>query len=87
VYIWRRTWRHGFIERFRVEMPPQRADHTHISGCYRAGARGIFFPSSACAYTPTSNETRRFARQGSDATGDAERGYGWEKLISNVLQE
>ena len=75
----------GFIERFRVECLRSILINTHmIEAACRAGARRYFFSSSACAYnTLLQNDPNVRALKESDAyPAMAERGYGWEKLIS-----
>ena len=75
----------GFIERFRVECLRSILINTHmVEAAYRAGARHYFFSSSACAYnTLLQQDSNVRALKESDAyPAMAERGYGWEKLIS-----
>src|SRR5438046_1930941 len=62
--------------------------NTHmIEAAYRAGADRYFFSSSACAYsTLLQEDTNARALKESDAyPAMAERGYGWEKLISEMF--
>ena len=64
--------------------------NTHmIEAAYRAGARRYFFSSSACAYnTLLQQDPNVRALKESDAyPAMAERGYGWEKLISEMFCE
>jgi nucleoside-diphosphate-sugar epimerase len=78
----------GFIERFRVECLRSILINTHmIESAYRAGARRYFFSSSACAYnTLLQQETDVRGLKESDAyPAMAERGYGWEKLMSEMF--
>jgi len=78
----------GFIERFRVECLRSILINTHmIESAYRAGARRYFFSSSACAYnTLLQQDPRVRALKESDAyPAMAERGYGWEKLVSEMF--
>ena len=78
----------GFIERFRVECLRSVLINTHmIEAAYRAGARRYFFSSSACAYNTTLQQDPKItALKESDAyPAMAERGYGWEKLISEMF--
>jgi nucleoside-diphosphate-sugar epimerase len=78
----------GFIERFRVECLRSILINTHmIEAAYRAGARRFFFSSSACAYnTLLQQDPKITALKESDAyPAMAERGYGWEKLISEMF--
>jgi GDP-D-mannose 3', 5'-epimerase len=75
----------GFIERFRVECLRSILINTHmLEAAYQAGARRYFFSSSACAYnTDLQRDPNVRALKESDAyPAMAERGYGWEKLIS-----
>ena len=78
----------GFIERFRVECLRSILINTHvIEAAYRAGARRYFFSSSACAYnTLLQQDPRVRPLKESDAyPAMAERGYGWEKLMSEMF--
>jgi nucleoside-diphosphate-sugar epimerase len=78
----------GFIERFRVECLRSILINTHmVESAYRAGARRYFFSSSACAYnTLLQQDPKITALKESDAyPAMAERGYGWEKLISEMF--
>jgi GDP-D-mannose 3', 5'-epimerase len=78
----------GFIERFRVECLRSVLINTHmIEAAYRAGARRYFYSSSACAYnTLLQQDPNVRALKESDAyPAMAERGYGWEKLISEMF--
>ena len=80
----------GFIERFRVECLRSILINTNmIEAAYRAGARRYFFSSSACAYnTLLQKDPNVRALKESDAyPAMAERGYGWEKLISEQFCE
>ncbi len=80
----------GFIERFRVECLRSILVNTHmIEAAYRAGARRYFFSSSACAYnTLLQQDPKVTALKESDAyPAMAERGYGWEKLVSEMFCE
>jgi nucleoside-diphosphate-sugar epimerase len=80
----------GFIERNRVECLRSILINTHmIEAAYRAGARRYFFSSSACAYnTLLQQDPNVRALKESDAyPAMAERGYGWEKLISEMVCE
>jgi nucleoside-diphosphate-sugar epimerase len=58
-----------------------------IEAAYRAGARRYFYSSSACAYnTLLQQDPKVRALKESDAyPAMAERGYGWEKLISEMF--
>jgi GDP-D-mannose 3', 5'-epimerase len=80
----------GFIERFRIECLRSVLINTHmIEAAYRAGATRYFFSSSACAYNTQLQENPDvMALKESDAyPAMAERGYGWEKLISEMFCE
>ncbi len=78
----------GFIERFRVECLRSILVNTHlIEAAYRAGATRYFFSSSACASNTTlQQDPNSRALKESDAyPAMAERGYGWEKLMSEMF--
>ncbi len=78
----------GFIERFRVECLRSVLINTNlIEAAYRAGTERYFFSSSACAYnTDLQQDPNVRALKESDAyPAMAERGYGWEKLISEMF--
>jgi GDP-D-mannose 3',5'-epimerase len=78
----------GFIERFRIECLRSILINTHmIEAAYRAGATRFFFSSSACAYnTDLQKDPNVRALKESDAyPAMAERGYGWEKLMSEMF--
>jgi nucleoside-diphosphate-sugar epimerase len=78
----------GFIERFRVECLRSVLINTHMTeAAFQAGARRYFFSSSACAYnTDLQKDPRAMALKESDAyPAMAERGYGWEKLFSEMV--
>jgi len=78
----------GFIERFRVECLRSILINTHmIEAAYRAGAERYFFSSSACVYnTQLQQDPNVRALKESDAyPAMAERGYGWEKLMSEMF--
>jgi nucleoside-diphosphate-sugar epimerase len=78
----------GFIERFRIECLRSILINTHlIEAAYRAGARRYFFASSACAYNVLLQQDPNVrALKESDAyPAMAERGYGWEKLMSEMF--
>jgi nucleoside-diphosphate-sugar epimerase len=80
----------GFIERFRVECLRSILVNTHmVEAAYQAGARRYFFSSSACAYnTLLQKDPQVRALKESDAyPAMAERGYGWEKLVSEMFCE
>lgn len=78
----------GFIERFRVQCLRSILINTHmIEAAYRAGAQRYFYSSSACAYnTNLQKDPNVRALKESDAyPAMAERGYGWEKLLSEMF--
>ena len=78
----------GFIEHFRVECLRSILVNTHlIEAAYRAGVSRYFFSSSACAYnTDLQKDPNVRALKESDAyPAMAERGYGWEKLMSEMF--
>jgi len=80
----------GFIERFRVECLRSVLINTHmIEAAYQAGAVRYFFSSSACVYNALLQKDPNVrALKESDAyPAMAERGYGWEKLISEMFCE
>jgi nucleoside-diphosphate-sugar epimerase len=58
-----------------------------IEAAYQAGASRYFFSSSACAYnTLLQQDSKVTALKESDAyPAMAERGYGWEKLVSEMF--
>ena len=78
----------GFIERFRVECLRSILVNTHlIEAAWRAGVEQYFYSSSACAYNVKLQEDPNCrALKESDAyPAYAERGYGWEKLVSEMF--
>jgi len=78
----------GFIERFRVECLRSILINTHmVEAAYQAGVRRYFYSSSACAYnTLLQTDAHVTALKESDAyPAMAERGYGWEKLVSEMF--
>jgi GDP-D-mannose 3',5'-epimerase len=78
----------GFIEHFRVECLRSILVNTQmIEASYRAGVLRYFFSSSACAYNTTLQQDPNVtALKESDAyPAMAERGYGWEKLMSEMF--
>ena len=80
----------GFIENFRVECLRSILVNTHlIEASYQAGVERYFFSSSACAYnTELQKDPHARALKESDAyPAMAERGYGWEKLMSEIFCE
>ncbi|MCF7847603.1 MAG: NAD-dependent epimerase/dehydratase family protein [Kiritimatiellales bacterium] len=80
----------GFIEKFRVECLRSILINTHmIEAAYNAGAERYFFSSSACAYNVTlQNDPNCRALKETDAyPAMCERGYGWEKMLSEMFCE
>jgi len=78
----------GFIERFRIECLRSILINTHmIEAAYRAGARRYFFSSSACAYNVLLQQDPnvRGLKESDAYPAMAERGYGWEKLMSEMF--
>jgi GDP-D-mannose 3', 5'-epimerase len=78
----------GFIERFRVECMRSILINTHmLESAYRAGVQRYFFSSSACAYNiQLQQDPNVRALKETDAyPAFAERGYGWEKLMSEMF--
>jgi GDP-D-mannose 3',5'-epimerase len=78
----------GFIERFRVECMRSILINTHmLESAYRAGVERYFFSSSACAYNISLQQDPNVrALKETDAyPAFAERGYGWEKLMSEMF--
>lgn len=80
----------GFIERFRVECLRSILINIHlIEASFRAGVRRYLFSSSACVYNAELQKDPNVrALKESDAyPAMAERGYGWEKLLSEMFCE
>jgi GDP-D-mannose 3', 5'-epimerase len=78
----------GFIERFRIQCLRTILINTHmIESAYRAGVERYFYSSSACAYnTDLQKDPNVRALKETDAyPAMAERGYGWEKLMSEMF--
>ena len=78
----------GFIERFRVQCLRSILINTHmIEAAYHAGAQRYFYSSSACAYnTELQKDPNCRALKETDAyPAMSERGYGWEKLVSEMF--
>jgi nucleoside-diphosphate-sugar epimerase len=78
----------GFIERFRVECMRSVLINTHlIEASFRAGVRRYLYSSSACVYNAELQKDPKVrALKESDAyPAMAERGYGWEKLFSEMV--
>jgi GDP-D-mannose 3', 5'-epimerase len=80
----------GFIESNRIACLRSILVNTHmLEAAYNAGAERYFFSSSACAYnTDLQKDPNVRALKESDAyPAMAERGYGWEKLMSEMFCE
>ena len=78
----------GFIERFRVECMRSILINTHmLESAYRAGVERYFFSSSACAYNISLQQDPdvRALKESDAYPANAERGYGWEKLMSEMF--
>ena len=78
----------GFIERFRVECLRGVLINTHmIEAAYRAGVERYFFSSTACVYSTLLQQDAnvRGLKESDAYPAMAERGYGWEKLISEMF--
>ena len=78
----------GFIERFRIQCLRSILINTHmVEAAYRAGADAISTPPRPAPTTPTCRRTPTAAAlKESDAyPAMSERGYGWEKLISEMF--
>jgi nucleoside-diphosphate-sugar epimerase len=78
----------GFIERFRVECLRSILINTHmIEAAWRAGVDRYFFSSSACAYNVLLQQDPnvRPLKESDAYPAMAERGYGWEKLMSEMF--
>jgi len=78
----------GFIERFRVECLRSILINTHlIEASYRAGARRYLYSSSACVYNADlqKDPNVRALKETDAYPAMAERGYGWEKLLSEMF--
>lgn len=78
----------GFIEKHRVDCLRSVLISTNmLEASYRAGVKKYFYSSSACAYNidlQQSNVVRPLKE--SDAyPANPERGYGWEKLFSEIM--
>ena len=80
----------GFIERFRIECMRNILINTHlIEAACAAGVERYFFASSACVYnTNLQSDPAVGGLKEADAfPAMAERGYGWEKLMSEMFCE
>lgn len=80
----------GFIEHFRIECLRSVLINIHmIESAYRAGVKRYFYSSTACTYNINLQKDPNVrALKESDAyPAMCERGYGWEKLISEMFCE
>lgn len=80
----------GFIENFRIECMRSVLINTHmLEASYNAGVDRYFFSSSACVYnTELQKEVNSVSLKETDAyPAMAERGYGWEKLYSEMMAQ
>jgi nucleoside-diphosphate-sugar epimerase len=78
----------GFIERHRVECLRSVLINTHLlEAAWRAGAQRYFFASSACVYNQHLQNAPGLRALKEDDAYPAlpERGYGWEKLLSEIF--
>ncbi len=78
----------GFIENYRVECLRSILINTHmLEAAYQAGADRYLFSSSACAYNiQLQQDPNVRALKETDAyPAFPERGYGWEKLMSEIF--
>src|SRR5262249_45972932 len=79
----------GFIEKFRVECLRSILINTHmIEAAYRAGVVRYFFSSSACVYSTLLQQNSNILgglKECYPSPAMAERGYGWEKLLSEMF--
>ncbi len=78
----------GFIERFRIQCLRSILINTNlIEAAWQAGVSRYFFASSACAYNVKLQEDPncRALKEEDAYPAFAERGYGWEKLMSEMF--
>jgi len=78
----------GFIERYRIECLRSVLINTHlVEAAFHAGAQRYFFASSACVYNTNLQQVAdlRPLHEEDAYPAMAERGYGWEKLISEMF--
>jgi len=78
----------GFIERYRVECLRSILINTHlVDAAWRAGVKRYFFSSSACAYNVCLQQEQlaRGLKETDAYPAMPERGYGWEKLLSEIF--
>lgn len=80
----------GFIENFRIECMRSVLINVHmLEAACAAGVSNYFFSSSACAYNTSLQQSLevRPLRESDAYPAMAERGYGWEKLYSEMLTQ
>ena len=78
----------GFIEQFRIDCLRNILIDTHlIEAASAAGVGRYFFASSACVYNTNlqSDPNVTALKEGDAYPAMAERGYGWEKLVSEMF--
>jgi nucleoside-diphosphate-sugar epimerase len=78
----------GFIEKFRIECMRSVLINVHmLESAQKAGVKKYFYSSSACAYNVDKQQevTSRGLKESDAYPANAERGYGWEKLYSEML--
>jgi nucleoside-diphosphate-sugar epimerase len=78
----------GFIENYRVECLRSILINTHmLEAAYQAGAERYLFSSSACAYNIQLQQDPdvRALKETDAYPAFPERGYGWEKLVSEIF--
>lgn len=78
----------GFIESHPVECMRNVLINTNlIDEAYKADAERYFFSSSACVYNQELQKTKDYIelRESDAYPAMAERGYGWEKLFSEMV--
>jgi len=78
----------GFIELFRIECLRSILINTHlIEAASNAGVERYFYSSTACVYNTKLQEDPhcRALRETDAYPALSERGYGWEKLLSEIF--
>jgi len=78
----------GFIERFRVECLPEHThQHAHDRGRLPGWGKPLLLLLLACVYNTTLQQDPnvRELKESDAYPAMAERGYGWEKLISEMF--
>jgi nucleoside-diphosphate-sugar epimerase len=78
----------GFIETSRIACMRNVLINTHLVEAASAhGAEGYFFASSACVYNTTLQARSEvvYLKESDAYPAMAERGYGWEKLFSEMV--